>query len=467
MSEPRVLLLTDIVDSTGITERLGESAASALWRTHDRAARDLMRVWHAREIDKSDGFLLMFGSVADAARFALAYQRAIAALDEPLQARTAIHAGHVIERASDAGDITHGAKAVEIDGLAKSVAARLLSLAPPGRTLLSAEAASALQQHGLQVHRHGHWRLQGVENPFELFELAEGGSAPAAQAIGPPPDTGKAYRVTRSDGGLWLPSRDLRHSLPAERDGFVGRVAELGALHRRLAQSRLVSVTGTAGAGKTRLVKRYGWSWLGDYGGGVWFCDLSQARTLDGIVHAVAQGLDLPPNRDDPVAHIGTAIASRGECLVIVDNFEQVLTHADATIGRWVEAAPRARFVVTTRAVLGIAGEQTLPLAPLPTADGVRLFQERAAASAREATPGESESSALAPLVELLDGLPLAIELAAARTRVMSARMLLDGMSQRFRLLGAARDHDRDAGRLRAVRGHAQQRRSGGRFEFR
>ena len=100
---------------------------------------------------------------------------------------------------------------------------------------------------------------------------------------------------------------------PAERDAFVGRADALSELARRIQSgARLVSVLGIGGSGKTRLAARFGRSWLGDFPGGVWFCDLREARSLDGIVSAVAQGLDVPLGRDDPVVQIGHAIAGRG-----------------------------------------------------------------------------------------------------------------------------------------------------------
>ena len=104
-------------------------------------------------------------------------------------------------------------------------------------------------------------------------------------------------------GELWPPVREIRHSLPAERDAFVGRADALARVvaPASSAGARLVSVLGIGGSGKTRLATRYGWSWLGEFPGGVWFCDLAPARSLDGIASAVAQGLDVPLGRDDPV----------------------------------------------------------------------------------------------------------------------------------------------------------------------
>jgi len=242
------------------------------------------------------------------------------------------------------------------------------------------------------------------------------------------------------------------HSLPAERDAFVGRSEALSELARRLdSGARLVSVLGIGGTGKTRLVTRFGWSALGGSPGGVWFCDLSQARSLDGIVHAVAQGLDVPLGKDDPVTQLGHAIAGRGHCLVILDNFEQVARHAEETLGRWLDRASAARFLVTTREVLGLPGEEIIALTPLAPSDAAALFMRRAEAAKPGFRPSAEDQTAIGPLMKLLEGLPLAIELAAARVRVMPPRMLLSRMSERFKLLSSTGGRlDRQA-TLRAV----------------
>ena len=435
MSTLRALLLTDVVDSTKLTEALGDAAMGELWVAHDRAARDLLPAWRGREIDKTDGMLLLFDSAADAVGYALAYHRAIGTISAPglpFTARAGIHVGPVTLRANTADDIARGAKPVEVDGLALPVAARVMSIALGRQTLLSTDARLALGAASQRVQSHGHWRLQGVADPVELFEIGDADAPFAA-----PPDAGKAYRVVRQ-GELWQPVRHIKHSLPAERDSFVGRQEPLLALARKLEDgARLVSVLGMGGTGKTRLVTRFAWSWLGEFPGGVWFCDLSQARSVDGIFFAVAQGLDVPLGKTDPGVQLAHAINGRGKCLVILDNFEQVARHAEETLGRWLDRASDAKFIVTTREVLGIAGEQTLALAPLPGPDAVALFMRRADSAKPGFKPSAADRLAIQQLVKLLDGLPLAIELAAARVRVMSPRALLERMSERFKLLSS------------------------------
>jgi predicted ATPase/class 3 adenylate cyclase/Tfp pilus assembly protein PilF len=432
MSHQRALLLTDVVDSTKLSLCVGDATMAKLWAAHDRAARDLLPFWHGREIDKTDGMLLLFDTASNAVGYALAYQRALNRLDVPLKARAGLHVGPVTLRENSASDIALGAKPIEVEGLAKATAARIMSAAMGGQILLSADARKSLSTDALRLQSHGHWRLKGLDEPLELFEIGDD-NAPFL----PPPDGDKAYRVVRQ-GEFWLPVRDIRHSLPAESDAFIGRSDALSELSRRIQSgTRMVSVLGIGGSGKTRLATRYGRSWLGEFPGGVWFCDLVSARSLDGIASAVAQGLGIQLGRDDPMVQIGNAIAGRGACLVILDNFEQVARHAPQTLGHWLARAEQARFVVTTREVLGLAGEVVLALPPLPPAEGAALFAQRAQAAKPDFQPTAEDEATIALLVALLDGLPLAIELAAARVRVMPLRTLLARMGERFKLLAS------------------------------
>jgi predicted ATPase len=297
--------------------------------------------------------------------------------------------------------------------------ARIMSAAHGGQVLLSFVTAELVRGYlpaGVTLREMGEHRLKGLLNPERLFQVV------AADLLADFPP------LTSLTG----------HSLPAERDAFVGRSDSLAELARRMkAGARLVSVLGSGGTGKTRLVTHFGWSALRDFSGGVWFCDLSEARGLDGIVHAVAQGLDVPLGKDDPVTQVGQAIAARGLCLVILDNFEQISRYAEDTLGQWLNRASNARFLVTTREVLGLSGEEVLALAPLAASDAVALFRRRAEAAKPDFEPSSEDEAAIAPLVKLLEGLPLAIELAAARVRVMPPRMLLSRMSERFKLLSS------------------------------
>ena len=440
-SSEKVLMLCDVVDSTATTERLGDTLSAELWRTHDTAARALLADWDGHEVDKTDGLLALFGGASDALGFAESYHRALASLEPPLAARVAVFQGTVLLRQTPADEVARGAKPLEVDGLAKPITARIAALAQSGQTLVSESAVRGLSCAD-SFQALGSWCFKGVSEPINLYE-------PSTRPRGSPPDGAKAWRVTRVRQH-WLPTREQPHTLPAERDTFVGRQADLTNLAARFDEpgTRLVTLLGMGGTGKTRLALHHGWDALGAHAGGVWFCDLSQATSFDGVLHAAAQGLQLPLGAADPVQQIGLAIAGRGDCLVIFDNLEQVVRHAEPTLGRWLAAAPQARFLVTSREVLGIAGEQTIALPPMARDEGATLFVRRAQAahSGFEVSGTDDTHSAIKQLVDMLDGLPLAIELAAARVRVLAPDQMLARMGERFKLLAApGKRHDRQA----------------------
>ncbi len=432
MPEHVSIVITDVVDSTATNVALGDAAMGRLWEAHDRASRDLIRSHHGKEIGRTDGFLAIFGSVDDATAFAMAYHRALDDFAVPWRARVGIHVGEVELRHNTPEDIAAGATPFDIDGVAVPVAARVGALARGRQTLLSAPARAELTARSLKLVSHGHWRLKGVAEPLELLEVGDERSD-----FVPPEDGEKGYRVVLEQD-TWHPVREVRNSLPAERDTFIGRSADLRRLADLLdAGARLISVVGIGGMGKTRVVMHFARRWLGEFAGGAWFCDLCEARDLNGIYYAVAQGLDVTLGRSDPRTRLAEAIAGRQHCLVILDNCEQVAALAAETLGYWLDRAPEARFITTTRERLGLAGEQVVLLDPMERGDAANLFVRRALIHHPELRVGHDDEQAIDQLVELLDGLPLAIELAAGRLRLMSPQAMLARIDQRFTLLAA------------------------------
>src|SRR5262249_52530540 len=141
---------------------------------------------------------------------------------------------------------------------------------------------------------------------------------------------------------------------------------------------------------------------------GVWLCDLSAARSLSGVLEAIAEALAVPLRDvvEDDIARLGRAIARRGRVLLILDNFQPVVGFGRATVGGWLRAAPRARFLVTSRERLRIEGEACLPLSPLPPPDAARLFVDRARAAAPSFTLRPEDEEVVAAIAERLDGIP-------------------------------------------------------------
>jgi len=406
-------VVTDVVDSTKLAARLGEERNARLWNEHDRAARALVASWQGQELERTDGIVVALSQPEDAVGFALEYRAALSRLDPPLEARIGLHRGS--GGATDPYDVVRTTH-------------RVAELAHGDQILLT---RGAVPDGPLTARSLGFWRLDPELEPVELLAVPRtDGSEPM------PVETQDHYRVVRS-GVTWLPARSASYALPAERDPFVGRTDDLKALSARLAgPSRLVTVTGAAGTGKTRLATRFGWSQLGAFPGGVWFCDLSEARTLGGLCYALAVVFDVPLG-ESPIERLGHAIVGRGRCLVILDNFEQLVGHARATLGQWLVRSNEARFVVTSREVLGLPGETTLALRTMTEDDAVQLFADRAAAARREFAVNEGNRPAVRELVRLLDHLPLAIELAASRVRVLTPERLVVRMNERFEVLRA------------------------------
>lgn len=235
------------------------------------------------------------------------------------------------------------------------------------------------------------------------------------------------------------------HNLPASRDRFFGRTRARSEVTAHLrGGARLVTLLGTGGLGKTRLALELGRGMVTAWPGGVWFVSLADVHTAGGILSAVASALDVQLGRS-PDTQLAVALATRGRMLLILDNFEQIVDFAAETAGRWLDTAPELHVLATSRTPLRLEGEVAYGVSLLAEAEAVELFVERA----RQAAPGRpiAPDDDVRRLVQQLDRLPLAIELAAARSRALGPRQLLDRMSRRFAVL-----------QTRSTERHARQR---------
>ncbi len=266
------LLVSDLVGSTRLVEELGDRRAASLFQRHDRLARDLMHEHGGREIDKTDGFLLLFERTWSAVAYALAYHRVLADLE--LKARVGIHLGEVVLHRNLESDVRRGAKPLEVEGLAKPTAARLMSLAVGGQTLLTRAAYEVARRSSmdgwhvddLQWPDHGRYRFQGLAEAVEVFEVGSPERAPLIRPSGskkvhrvvelPPAEPLRAAVTLRAQPTADLPEHPYPVLLPYHHpDLLKGRDAEISKLRRLLeTQVPILGLSAPSGTGKSSLL---------------------------------------------------------------------------------------------------------------------------------------------------------------------------------------------------------------------
>ena len=220
---------------------------------------------------------------------------------------------------------------------------------------------------------------------------------------------------------------------------FVGRASEFDVLSGHIAAgSRVVTTLGTGGAGKTRLSRRAACSFGRQLAGGAWFVDLSAVDTMGGVVRSVAGVLGVRLERETSagvVDALGQALAARGRFLLVLDNVEQLTETAAEVVSKWLTLAPEVQFMVTSRESLRIEQEEVVKLDPLPLGDAVKLLQECAKKGGKIWQAGSELESVHGQIVNALDRLPLAIELAGSRAHLLSPDELYRRLTERFKLL--------------------------------
>ena len=443
MSESRALLLTDVCDSTKLSQTLGDAASAEMWQAHDRAARDLLLRWRGREIDKTDGMLLLFETAADAVGYARDYHRVLATLEPPLRARAGLHVGPVLLRENSAADVARGAKPLEVDGIAKPTAARTMALAAGGQTLLTADARRALGDAVPKVQSHGHWAMKGIREPLELFEVVDG-DRPSATPL----DGEKAHRVARA-GDRWVPVAQIPGNLAQPLTSFIGRARELDELRRLLDEHRLLTLTGSGGCGKTRLALQAALEARAVFPDGVWLVELAALSDPALVAQTAATALGVQEHAGHDVARtLATHIGAK-RTLLVLDNAEHLLEACSRLVAMLLHQCGNVALLVSSREPLGLPGERVcrVPSLELPDVDrrlaiddlaaceSVRLFVERAQAQNPRFELTAGNAAVVGSICRRLDGIPFAIELAAARMRSLSATEVHARLDERFRLL--------------------------------
>ncbi|HKJ62286.1 MAG TPA: NB-ARC domain-containing protein, partial [Hyphomicrobiales bacterium] len=248
----------------------------------------------------------------------------------------------------------------------------------------------------------------------------------------------KHAKIAALWGGTAL---NISTNLPLELSSLVGRDGELSELRRLIDAQRLLTLTGPGGTGKTRIAKKVARSLTEEFEHGVWFVDLTGVFRDGGVTGAVSRVLGLLEEGQIALSDTIARQLTNQKILLVLDNCEQVLAGCAELCERVLSSAPDAHVLATSRDPMHITGEVIRQVPPLSIEDGVALFEERSRQAGIVFTADQLIESVIREIVERLDGIPLAIELAAARTSMMGPEQILSGLDQRFDLLtGGARD---------------------------
>ncbi|HUP86428.1 MAG TPA: LuxR C-terminal-related transcriptional regulator [Acidimicrobiales bacterium] len=369
------------------------------------------------EQGEGDSFVGVFATPSDAVACAVAVQEAL--IDSPIRLRMAVHAGEVLVR-----------EAGQYMGATMNRAGRLRDLAHGGQILLSQAVrdlvAEALPED-VRLRDLGMHELRDLHRPEFVHQVLH----PGLPAEFPP------LRGTRT----------ARHNLPADLTSFVGRQAELAVLRKVAQEVRLLTLLGPGGAGKTRLAVHLGNGIVGQQPDGVWFVDLASISSGDLLPSTVLAALGTSEERGYDVMTSLTERLRDAKVALILDNCEHLVAHVAPFVVDLVRRCPSLRIIATSREPIGVAGEVTWPVPALAVPIGseecesMELFLARARQARPDYEPDEREVEQIGEICRRLDGIPLAIELAAARIRVMSAHQIREALADRFRLLTGSGRH--------------------------
>jgi len=230
---------------------------------------------------------------------------------------------------------------------------------------------------------------------------------------------------------------ESRHNFPRQRTSFVGRARELEEITRLLASQQLLTLTGAGGCGKTRLALQAAAAVVGDYPDGAWLVELAAVTEQGGVVEAVSNAVGVRAAPERPLIDALVDNLREKTMLLVLDNCEHVVEAAARLADALLAGCPGVRILATSREPLGCIGETTWGVPSLSESEAVALFVERARAVRPERFIGTEDERAVAEICRRLDGIPLAIELGAARVRVFSVQQIADRLDDRFRLLSA------------------------------
>jgi predicted ATPase/class 3 adenylate cyclase len=410
--ETLTFVFTDLESSTRLWERFPDAMKAAVER-HDAILREAVEGSDGRVVKvMGDGVMAVFSSATDGLEACLRAQRALQ--DETwgetgsLRVRMGIHAGEALPRAGD------------YLGPAVNRAARIMAAGHGGQVLLSERAVELAGERlpaDAGLRDLGEHRLKDLSQPEHIFQLVH-------------PDLASDFPP--------LATLSLRpNNLPTQTSEFLGRESQVAAMRDLLDAEgvRLLTLTGPGGIGKTRLALQAAADQIDRFEDGVYFVDLSTARRANAAYESIVRAVGLSVASDDGLLEVLKQELGPRHMLLLLDNFEQVMAAADG-VAELLQQCSELKVLVTSREALRVRGEHLLAVPPLADDEAVGLFVERA----REARPDfaltDDNAAAVAEICARLDGLPLAIELAAARLRLFSPHDLNDRLRSRLELLG-------------------------------
>ena len=429
-------VFTDIEGSTRLVKALRERYPRVL-AEHRRLVRAAIAGQGGDEVDtQGDAFFAAFGGAKQAVLCALEIQRALAAHEwpdgAPVRVRIGVHTGDAVRAG---GGYT---------GLAVHRAARICAAARGGQVLVSQATQTLIEDEEEEPEFTlvdvGEYRLKDLERPVRLFQLAAAGlEAPSLLA-------GRRHAAGRRGGPGAAGGAAMVHGWPAALTSFVGRGGPVREVAGLLAEHRLVTVTGPGGSGKTRLAGEVARRVAARFADGAWLLELAPVADPGQVAAVVAACLGVREQPGLPAAEAVARVLARQQLLLVLDNCEHVLAAAAGLCAELVAACDDLRVLATSREPLQVGGEARYRLGPLAVpgpddladaarAEAVVLFADRAHQADAHFTLDDRTGPEVAWLVRRLDGMPLAIELAAARTEALGVRGLLDRLEDRFALL--------------------------------